>query len=73
MQTVFIGIRSFKAGKLINKTNTCIGIPEACTTKTNIAPVKTVVEHDIQMLEIDTSNRAGMSEGSVDTVLKRHL
>ena len=55
------------------KDDTCIGSPETSITKANIAAVKTLVEEAVRLSVKDIASGTGISEGSVITVLKKHL
>ena len=47
--------------------------PKTAVTKANIAAVKMVVEQDAQLSVKDISSCTGISEGSVQTILKKRL
>ena len=64
MCTVFRWVKAFKAGKFSVEDDTCPGRPKTSVTKANIAAVKIVVEQDA---------RLSVKEGSVQTILKKHL
>ena len=49
------------------------GRPKTSVTKVNIAAVKIVVEQDAQLSVNDIASCTGISEGSVQTILKKHL
>ena len=47
--------------------------PKTSVTKANIAAVKIVVEQDARLSDKDIASCTGMSEGSVQTILKKRL
>ena len=49
------------------------GRPKTSVTKANIAAVKIVVEQDARLCVKDITSCTGISEGSVQTILKKHL
>ena len=65
--------RVFKAGKFSVEDDTRPGRPETSVTKANIAAVKIVVEQDARLSVRDIASCTGISEGSVQTILKRRL
>ena len=74
MCTVFRWVKAFKAGKFSVEDDTCPGRPKTSITKANIAAVKIVVEQDARLSVKDIASCTGMiSEGSVQTILKKHL
>ena len=73
MCTVFRWVKAFKAGKFSVDDDTRPGRPKTSVTKANIAAVKTVVEQDARLFVKDISSCTGISEGSVQTILKKHL
>ena len=73
MRTVFRWVKAFKAGKFSVEDDTCPGRPKTSVTKANIAAVKIVVEQDAQLSVKDIASCTGISEGSVQTILKKHL
>ena len=66
----FRWVNAFKAGKFSVENDTRPGRPKISVT--NIA-VKIVVEQDVRMSVKDIASCTGISEGSVQTVLKKHL
>ena len=66
-------VHSFKAGKFTFEDSTHPGRPITCVTKANIAAVKIVVEQDARLSVKDIASCTGISEGSVETILKKHL
>ena len=66
-------MHSFKAGKFSVEDNTHPGRPKTCVTKANIAAVKIVVEQDARFTVKDIASCTGISEGSVQTILKKRL
>ena len=73
MCTVFRWVKAFKAGKFSVEGDTCPGRPKTSVTKANIAAVKIVVEQDARVSVKDIASCTGISEGSVQTILKKHL
>ena len=69
MRTVFRWVKAFKAGKFSVEDNTRPERP----TKANIAAVKIVVEQDARLSVKDIASCTGISEGSVQTILKKRL
>ena len=67
------GLKAFKAGKLSVEYDTRPGRPKTSVTKANIAAVKIVVEQDARMSVKDIASCTGISEGSVQTILKKRL
>ena len=72
MRTVFRWVKSFKAGKL-SVDDIRPGRPKTSVTKANIAAVKIVVEQDARLSVKDIASCTGISEGSVQTILKTRL
>ena len=70
MRTVFRWVKAFKAGKFSVEDDTRPGRPKTSVTKANIAAV---VEQDAQLSVRDIASCTGISEGSVQTILKKHL
>ena len=73
MRTVFRWVKAFKSGKLSIEDDTRHGRPITSVTKANIAAVKIVVEQDARLSVKDIANCTGISEGSVQTILKKRL
>ena len=73
MRTVFRWVKAFKAGKFSVENDTRPGRPKPLFTKPNIAVVKIVVEQDALLSVKDIVSCTGISEGSVQTILKKHL
>ena len=71
MRTVFRWVKAFKAGKFSVEDDTRPGRPKTFVTKANIAAVKIVVEQDARLSVRDRASCIGISEGSVQTILKR--
>ena len=63
MCTVFRWVKAFKAGKFSVED----------VTKANIAAVKIVVEQDARLSIKDIAKCTGISDGSVQTILKKRL
>ena len=72
MHTVFRWVKAFKAGKFSVEDDTHPE-PKPSVTKANIAAVKIVVEQDVQLSVKDIARCTGISEGSVQTILKKRL
>ena len=73
MRTVFRLVKAFKAGKFSVEDDTRPGRPKTSVTKANIAAVKIVVEQDARLSVKDIASCTGISEGSVQTILKKRL
>ena len=73
MRTVFRWVKAFKAGKFSVEDDTRPGRPKTSVNKANIAAVKIVVEQDARLSVKDIAICTGISEGSVQTILKKHL
>ena len=73
LRTVFRWVKAFKAGKFSVEDDTHPGRPKTSVTKANIAAVKIVVEQDARLSVKDIASCTGISEGSVQTILKKHL
>ena len=71
MRTVFRWVKAFKAGKFSVEDDTSPGRPKTSVTKANIAAVKIVVEQDVRLSVNDIPSCTGISEGSVQTILKK--
>ena len=69
----FRWVKAFKARNFSAEDNTCPGRPKTSVTKANIAAVKIVVEQDARLSVKDIASCTGISEGSVQTILKKHL
>ena len=69
----FRWIKAFKAGKFSVEDGTRPGRPKTSVTKANIAAVKIVVEQDARLSVKDKASCTGISEGSVQTILKMRL
>ena len=68
--TQILGGLKLKAGKF--SVDTCPGRPKT-VTKANISAVKIVVEQDARLSVKDIVSCTGISEGSVQTILKKRL
>ena len=66
-------VKAFKAGKFSADDDTPAGRPKTSVTKANIAAVKIVVEQDARFSIKVIASCTGISEGSVQTILKKHL
>ena len=71
MRTVFRWVKAFKAGKFSVEDDP--GRPKTSVTKAYIAAVKIVVEQDARLSVKDTASCTGISEGSMQTILKKRL
>ena len=69
----FRWVKTFKAGKVFVENDTRPGRPKNSVTKANIAAVKIVVEQDARLSVKDIACCTGISEGSVQTILKKRL
>ena len=70
---VFRWIKAFKVRKFSVEDDTRPGRPKTSVTKANIAAVKIVVEQDARLFVKDIASCTGISEGSVQTILKKCL
>ena len=66
-------VKAFTAGKCSVENDTHPGRPKTSVTKANIAAVKIVVEQDARLSVNDIASCTGISEGSVQTILKKRL
>ena len=73
MRTVLRWVKAFKAGKFSVEDDTRSGRPKTSVTKANIAAVKIVVEQDARLSVKDIASCTGVSEGSVQIILKKRL
>ena len=73
MRTVFRWVKAFKAGKFSVEDDTRPGRTKTSVTKANIAAVKIVVKQDARLSVKDIASCIGISEGSVQTILKKRL
>ena len=73
MRTGFRWVKAFKAGKFSVEDDTHPGRPKTSVTKANIAVVKIVVEQDVRLSVKDITSCTGISEGCVQTILKKRL
>ena len=73
MRTVFRWVKAFKVGKFSVEDDTRPGRPQISVSKANIAAVKIVVEQDARLSVKDIASCTGISEGSVQTILKKRL
>ena len=71
VHTVFSRVKAFKAGKFSIEDDTCPGRHKTSVTKANIAVVKIVVEQDVRLSVKDIASCTGISEGSMQTILKK--
>ena len=70
VRTVFRWVKAFKAGKFSVEDEPRPGRPKTSVTKANIA-VKIVIEPDARLSVKDIASCTGISEGSVQTILKK--
>ena len=73
MRTVFRWVKAFKAGKFSVEDDTHPGRPKTSVTQANIDAVKIVVEQDARLSVKDIASCTDISEGSMQTILKKHL
>ena len=73
MRTVFRWVKAFKAGEFSVEDDSRPRRPKTSVTKANIADVKIVVEQDARLSVKDIGSCTGISEGSVQTILKKRL
>ena len=73
MRTGFRWVKAFKAVKFSVEDDTRPGRPKTSVTKANIAAVKIVVEQDARLSVKDIASCTGISECSVQTILKKCL
>ena len=73
MRTVIRWVKAFKTGKFSVEDDTRPGRPKTSVTKANIPAVKIVVEQDARLSVRDIASCTGISEGSVQTFLKKRL
>ena len=73
LRTVFRWVKAFKAGKFSVEGDTRPGRPKTSVTKANITALKIVVEQDARLSVKNIASCTGISEGSVQTILKKHL
>ena len=66
-------VKAFKAWKFSVEDDTRPGRPKTSVTKANIAAVKIVVEQDARLSVKVIASCTGISEGSVQTILKKRL
>ena len=71
MRTGFRWVKAFKARKFPVEDDTRPGRPKTCVTKANISAVKIVGEQDVRLSVRDIASCTGISEGSVQTILKK--
>ena len=69
----FRWVKAFKAGKFSVEDDTRPGRPKTSVTKANIAAVNIVVEQDARLSVKDIASCTGISEGSVQTILKKRF
>ena len=73
VRTVFRWVKAFEAGKFSVEDDTFPGRPKTSVTKANIAAVKIVVEQDARLSVKGIGSYTGISEGSVQTILRKRL
>ena len=73
MHIVFRWVKAFKAWKFSVEDDMRPGRPKTSVTKANITAVKIVVEQDARLSVKDIASCTGISEGSVQTILKKRL
>ena len=67
------GLKLLKLGNFSVEDDTRPGRPKTSVTKAYIPAVKIVVEQDVRLSVKDTASCTCISEGSVQTILKRRL
>ena len=73
MRTVFRWVKASKAGNFSVEDDTRPERPKTAVTKANIVAVKIVVEQDARLSVKDIASCTGISECSVQTILKKRL
>ena len=73
MRTGLRWVKAFKAGKFSVEDDTHSGRPKTSVTKASIAAVKIVLEQDARSSVKYIASCTGISEGSVQTILKKRL
>ena len=73
MRTGFRWVKAFKARKFSVEDGTRPRRPKISVTKAYIAAVKIVVEQDARLSVENVASCTGISEGSVQTILKKRL
>ena len=73
LRTGFRWVKAFKAGNFFVEDATGPGRPKTSVTKANIAAVKIVVEQVARLSVKDIASCTCISEGSVQTILKKRL
>ena len=73
MNCVVYMVKAFKAGKFSVEDDTRPGRPKTSVTKANHSAVKIVVEQDVRLSVRDIASCTGISEDSVQTILKKRL
>ena len=73
VRTVFRWVKAFETGKSSVEDDTHPGRLKTSVTKANIAAVKIVVEQDARLSVKDIASCTCISEGCVQTILKKHL
>ena len=71
--TVFRWVKAFKAGKFSVEDDTHPGRPKTSVAKANITAVKIVVKQDAGLSIKDIASCTGISEGGMQTILKKRL
>ena len=71
VRTVFRWVKTFKAGKFSVEDDTRLGRPKTSVTRANITAVKIVVKQDARLSVKDIASCTGISEGSVQTILRK--
>ena len=71
MRTVLGGLKLLKLGKFSVEDDTHPGRPKTSVTKAIITAVKIVVKQDARLSVKDIASCTGISEGSVQTILKK--
>ena len=73
IRTVFRWVKAFEAGIFSVEDDIRPGRPKTFVTKAYVATVKIVVEQNARLSVRDIASCTGISEGSVQTILKKRL
>ena len=73
VRKVFRWVKAFKAGKFSVEDDTRPGRHKTSVTEANITAVKIAVEQDVRLSIKDIASCTGISEGSVQIILKKRL
>ena len=73
MRTIFRWVKAFKAEKFSVEDDIRPGKPKTSVTKATVAAVKIVVKQDARLSVKDIASCTGISEGSMQTFLKKSV